>query len=388
MKTYYCDAVVIGGGICGVWVHSLLKQKGYSCLLLEKDKIGGEQSLLSQGILHRGMKYLLGGVFSDISDSLTKATKFWQQALAGVGALDLSDTEILAKQQLLWCQDNLLSNFITTTTKNFFKSQTKTLEQELAWLPNKKTAFWLQETILNGYSLFENFYKQQQQDYYQLTVSSSNCQIVEQQNTICLQFKIPQIKIVTKKIILAAGAGNIDLAQFLGIQQEIQLRPLRMFLVEHSLPLKIYGHCLINSSKPLFTISSHETNSNKMIWYLGGKIAEDGCKLNVVEAIQKAKKIIQQNIKVKLKNDNWKIVDINRAEPQQKKISLPNQVFVKKFQKTILCLPIKLTLTPIVAEKVLEFFKLEKIIPQFDEVKINELKTAELKKPFWETAFS
>ena len=54
------DIVVIGGGIAGVWTHSLLKKTGYSFCLLEKKSIGGEQSLVSQGIIHKGMKYFTG----------------------------------------------------------------------------------------------------------------------------------------------------------------------------------------------------------------------------------------------------------------------------------------------------------------------------------------
>ena len=78
---------------------------------------------------------------------------------------------------------------------------------------------------------------------------------------------------------------------------------------------------------------------------------------------------------------------IDRAEPEQKRGRLPDESFVKNFDKTILCFPVKLALAPQMAWAVREMLKKEKIKPRFKQSKIQELPKAKLKEPFWETLF-
>ena len=163
MKKYF-DIVVIGGGIAGVWTHSLLKKAGYSCCLLEKKTIGGEQSLVSQGIIHKGMKYLLGKFIPDIAGNLLPIAKLWDAALSGKGELDLSDTEIYTEQQLIWQSQSLLSSFfisplLDSAAKKIFQSQVQKLKplEYPFWLEKNKAAFWVKEKVINSHSLFKNF---------------------------------------------------------------------------------------------------------------------------------------------------------------------------------------------------------------------------------------
>src|SRR5690606_19834973 len=51
------DAVVIGGGIAGLWVLDRITAAGYSSLLLERAALGARQTIASQGIIHGGAKY-------------------------------------------------------------------------------------------------------------------------------------------------------------------------------------------------------------------------------------------------------------------------------------------------------------------------------------------
>ena len=55
-KTYSTDILIVGGGIAGLWLNVRLCQQGFSTLLLERDTLGGGQSLKSQGIIHGGAK--------------------------------------------------------------------------------------------------------------------------------------------------------------------------------------------------------------------------------------------------------------------------------------------------------------------------------------------
>ena len=83
-----------------------------------------------------------------------------------------------------------------------------------------------------------------------------------------------------------------------------------------------------------------------MVYYLGGKIAEDGVNKEDNELIAEAKKLLKKNTGLKLKGAEWQSIKIDRAEPEQKRGRLPDESFVKNFDKTILCFPVKLALAP------------------------------------------
>ena len=401
MKKYNFDIVVIGGGIAGVWTHSLLKKAGYSCCLLEKKTIGGEQSLVSQGIIHKGMKYLLGKFIPDIAGNLLPIAKLWDAALSGKGELDLSDTEIYTEQQLIWQSQSLLSSFfisplLDSAAKKIFQSQVQKLKplEYPFWLEKNKAAFWVKEKVINSHSLFKNFYNQQKENYYQ---ASEITEIKSSGDFISL--KVGDVVLRTQKIILAAGMGNIALAKKFQIKQRIQLRPLKMLAVkffpapkelentESQGSAKIYGHCVGAAIKPLFSISTHKRKDNGLVYYLGGKIAEDGVNKEDNGLIAEAKKLLKKNTGLKLKGAEWQSIKIDRAEPEQKRGRLPDESFVKNFDKTILCFPVKLALAPQMAWAVREMLKKEKIKPRFKQSKIQELPKVKLKEPFWETLF-
>ena len=120
---------------------------------------------------------------------------------------------------------------------------------------------------------------------------------------------------------------------------------------------------------------------------MGGKIAEDGVNKEDNELIAEAKKLLKKNTGLKLKGAEWQSIKIDRAEPEQKRGRLPDESFVKNFDKTILCFPVKLALAPQMAWAVREMLKKEKIKPRFKQSKIQELPKAKLKEPFWETLF-
>src|SRR5690606_3639182 len=93
------DIALFGGGIAGLWLARLLTQRGYSCVLLERDTLGGQQTLLSQGILHGGLKYALGGALSQESEAIAGMPDRWRASLAGEGDLDLRGVKVLSDTQ-------------------------------------------------------------------------------------------------------------------------------------------------------------------------------------------------------------------------------------------------------------------------------------------------
>lgn len=382
MKQYYCDVIVFGGGICGVWIDAFLRAKGYSTYLLEQHAIGGEQTILSQGILHKGMKYLLRAEIPKIAKLLIESTKIWEKALAGKYLVDLKKTEIYSHKQLIWNEQSFLSSFFAKGSQKMFHSEIEKIANSdiPTWLTHHpKHIFWLKEQVLNSHSMMKNFYENYKEHYYQYTFHKQNFFVEKKENLVGL--KLPKEKIIlwTKKMILAAGKGNEMLANILQIPYKAQLRPLRMLTVEHSNPLQIYGHCITTSSKPLFTISSHQKKNGKMLWYLGGKIAE-----NKHTTFQEAGKILQKNIHIDLQKANWNSILTDRVEPWQKTGLLPEKPFVKNYGSSVVCSPVKLAFAPLVALEVKKILEQSNILPCFRNEKILELKSAKLAKAFYE----
>ena len=64
------DAAILGGGVAGLWALNLLRARGYSAVLFEAGDLGGAQTIDSQGMIHGGIKYALGGALTSASESV------------------------------------------------------------------------------------------------------------------------------------------------------------------------------------------------------------------------------------------------------------------------------------------------------------------------------
>ena len=118
MSKHTTQIAIIGGGLCGLWLLNILRQKGYDAWLFEKDSLGGVQTLASQGMIHGGLKYALGGFTTPSSESIARMPEVWRSCLAGSGPIDLSGLEVLSDDYYLF-SDNALSSKVTA----FFASK-------------------------------------------------------------------------------------------------------------------------------------------------------------------------------------------------------------------------------------------------------------------------
>ena len=107
----HTDILLFGGGIAGLYLLKLLNNLGYDCILIEKDQLGGGQTLQSQGIIHGGLKYALGGNLNAESDAIKEMPDRWRKLLAGEETVDLSDTKVTAKTQHMWSTGKFASKF-------------------------------------------------------------------------------------------------------------------------------------------------------------------------------------------------------------------------------------------------------------------------------------
>ena len=106
MQTEY-DIVIFGGGIAGLWLLNCLRAAGYSAALLERSALGHGQSIASQGMIHGGMKYALGGALTGASESIADMPAHWQRCLRGEGDVDLRGTRVLSDAYYLWPRNSV-----------------------------------------------------------------------------------------------------------------------------------------------------------------------------------------------------------------------------------------------------------------------------------------
>ena len=111
------NIVIVGGGVAGLWLANLCKNLNYDFILLEKNQLGSGQTIQSQGIIHGGLKYALGGKLSDSSESIRNMPAIWQACLENKGQIPLNQVKVLSNNQFLW------STGVLDNMSNFFASK-------------------------------------------------------------------------------------------------------------------------------------------------------------------------------------------------------------------------------------------------------------------------
>jgi len=160
--------------------------------------------------------------------------------------------------------------------------------------------------------------------------------------------------------VLLAGQGNEALLKIMHDNNEkelspkMQLRPLKMVMLRGNLPEKIYAHCLEANVNPRLTITSHSDSNGETVWYMGGKIAEEGAARSNDEQIKTAKKELHTVMPwLDFSQAQWACVDISRAEPFMDKGKRPDSSFLYQDENIITAWPTKLALAPKLASDVI-----------------------------------
>ncbi|MEQ8955080.1 MAG: FAD-dependent oxidoreductase, partial [Gammaproteobacteria bacterium] len=106
---YSTDIVIFGGGIAGLWLLNRLQREGFSCILLEKQQLGCGQSLASQGIIHGGLKYALGGSLTAATQAIADMPARWRDCFRGTGEIDLSACPVISEHYYMWSDGGVRS---------------------------------------------------------------------------------------------------------------------------------------------------------------------------------------------------------------------------------------------------------------------------------------
>ena len=356
---------IIGGGIAGLWLLNLLSDRGYSVLLVEKEALGEQQTLASQGMIHGGIKYALSGATNAASETIKDMPSRWQDCLNGTGTLDLTDVQLLSNDYFMF-SDARLSSRVTA----FFGS--RAVEGRVAPVDRKDypTVFQnagfkgllyrLQDVVLNTGSLISVLANR-----YQERILQGNPRLVLDQGKLG-HIEIDGVgHIKANQTIMAAGEGNGALLEQLGASITMQTRPLHQVMVTGDLP-DLYAHAvsLRAADKPRVTFTTHPAEDDRVTWYLGGQLAESGVDRSEPDQVAFARKELEALFPwIHFDDCEFSTLRINRAEPSRQDASRPDTPFVESIDNNIVCWPTKLTLVPMMGDLVLPLLE-EPGLPQ------------------------
>ena len=360
------DVLIVGAGVAGLWLNARLRRQGFSTIVVERESLGGGQSVKSQGIIHGGAKYALHGALTGASEAIADMPRRWREALAGDGELDLSGVRLLSEAHYLWSPGTLAGNLTSFFASKAVRGRVDQVKGDQ--LPPalqdprfKGKVYRLAELVVDVPSLIERL--------AELAGDGLLAgQVIEPlfDNDELIGLRVDGLEIHAQRIVFSAGGGNAELLASVGISVPAQqLRPLHMVLVKGPTLKPLYAHCLGGGPKPRITVTTHPAANGEWVWYLGGDIAEaDGVAREPAEQIAVAKKELGNLLPwVDLSQAQWATLRVNRAEPAQSGLVRPDNAFLADQGRLLVGWPTKLALAPDFSDRVLQALEHDGIKP-------------------------
>lgn len=360
-RTLHCDTVVIGGGIAGLWLLERLRSAGHDAILLERDALGGAQTLASQGIIHGGLKYALSGILTPASSAIADMPARWRACLAGRGDIDLRRCRVLSQHYWMWSGGDMRSRFKTFLGSRSLRGRVErmspddypdVLRDPLAC----GGVYRLSDFVIDTPSLLRALAEPNRAHIGQ--AADLALQPDADGSVQALQARGSDGATVTVRAyhyVLAAGQGNESLLQQLGREEPaMQRRPLHMVTVHADRPawLHVIGDDF--GMTPRLTVTSHPLPDGDWLWYLGGELAESGVQRGAEEQIDTARRTLERLFPaVRTRAGTWNTLRVDRAEPARPDRQRPDDAFLQKQGNTVTVWPTKLALAPNLGDAVL-----------------------------------
>jgi glycine/D-amino acid oxidase-like deaminating enzyme len=381
------DIVVVGAGIAGLWTAGVLKRRGYSVAVFERDAIGGVQTFASQGMIHGGQKYTLTGRAEDHALSIAAMPARWQAAFDGCGDLDLAGVDFASDHQVMWPAGGLVAATAVLAAAKLVNAATARLArgdypEALATIPKfKGPVYQLPEKVMNIKSLVAALARPLAGRIFR-----GELKAVLPDGQVAFHADGRDIVLHAQAVIVTAGTGNEDALKALRIERKMtQRRPLRQIMVR-DLPFALYGHGIVGHPKPRVTVTAARRDTGGYVWYLGGALAEAAAALPEEEAIALAlREMADLFPQVDWASKEWATWQGDRAEPHDPEGRLPPGPAVHQRGRVLLAWPAKLTFAPALGDRVLAVLEQHGIRPALDMPEIDWPQAAFGAYP-WETA--
>ena len=357
-QTLHIDIAIIGGGVAGLWALNQLRNRGFSAVLFEQEALGGYQTMASQGMIHGGIKYALGGAWSGGSEAISAMPAAWRACLNGDGPVDLRGSKVLSEDFYLWSDGNLQSRMSSFLASKMLRGRVEKLARKhypapLQHRDFKGQVYRLIDMVMDMPSVVEALVQRQREAIFSIDWQSAALERRDGQALLSL----PDCEILPGRLLLTAGVGNEALLAQLGATEPLmQRRPLQQVIVKHEYPEPFFGHCTGGNPSPRLTISSHHMQTGEPVWYLGGDLATEHAEDDPGKLIEKAKAELDALLPwIDFGETRWQTIALDRAEPRQNALLRPDRAFVGRadtVSNTLVAWPTKLSLSPDLGDEI------------------------------------
>jgi FAD dependent oxidoreductase len=389
------DVVVIGGGIAGLWIRAVLSGRGLGVALVERDALGRGQTLASQGIIHRGVKYAFSESAREASGQLAQVADVWARCLAGDGPLDLRSTRVLSDATHLWTTGGVMSSLTAMAASKALRSGVRELDRAefpsgFVDAPASVRVWRVEEPVVDPGSLAASVRDAGRgaivrgevagiapdDDGVTVRISPRDDATLrggdEVRGTSSRGATASNARTLSMRaaaVVSAAGVGNEEMLRLIGVAPESvsQRRPLRMAMVR-GVPVDLFGHVPQSASdKPRLTITSGRLSASQgrgddaaldgarrdggRLWYLGGNLAERGVELTPERFLGVAREELAACVPwADLSRVRFASLLVDRAEGKTERGGRPDGPVVRWFGRMAAVWPTKLALAPAAAE--------------------------------------
>jgi len=353
--------IILGGGIAGLWLCDALRRRGDAVVLLEPHALGTGQTIGSQGIIHGGTKYALGGRSTDSSAAIRDMPGRWRASLSGNAEPDLGRVAVRAQSCHLWQTSSIRSQLGMIGARVGLQVAPEVLGQSerppvLRECPGIVAR--LDEQVVDVVSLVAELARRNADCLLSIPGGSGPTFVrdasgkvvaVELENVAGGGF----LRLEAGAVVLAAGQGNAELRQQLGLPDgAMQRRPLHMVMVRGDLP-ELHGHC-VDGAATRATITTVTDRAGRTVWQVGGQVAESGVDLEPAALVAFARRELEAILPgLSLRGAEWATWRVDRAEramggrrPADAQLLVEGNV--------ITVWPTKLALAPRLADRLLE----------------------------------
>ena len=373
-SSYSTDIVIFGGGIAGLWLLNRLRDEGYQAILLESEQLGCGQTLASQGIIHGGLKYALNGALSGAANVISDMPARWRACLAGESDMDLRGCRVLSEHYYMWSDSGFRSKLKTFLGSKSLSGRVSAVDEKqypdffkLATVEG--TLYKLPDFVLDTASLLQVLAGKQREHIFRLASESYSFERDEknQVSAIAIADGKKEFSIEAQRFIFSAGKGNKQLINDAGLENaKSQLRPLNMVYVKGKNLPKVFVHCIGDSFSltPKLTITSHEDADGTTVWYLGGELAESGVGKDRESQVKAARSLLQNLFPwMDFEETGFSCFTIDRAEANVNNNYRPEDAFFIEESNVFVAWPTKLTLTPNLADRLIERLAVSNLTP-------------------------
>ncbi|MFQ5413248.1 MAG: FAD-dependent oxidoreductase [Phycisphaerae bacterium] len=353
--------LIFGGGGAGLWLLDELRRRGVAALLAESTALGAGQTIASQGILHGGIKYTLAGMLTESANAIRNMPGLWRDALAGRRKPDLTATPVLAHHTHLWRTTSLKSRAGLVGARVGLRSGATRVARHdrptaLASCPGD--VFRVDEPVIDTAGFLRTLaepnrarllhIREPRDTHFDLAGAGrvNAVRLISHDGGHALEVR-------PNHVVLTSGAGNAALRRHVGLSEHaVQRRPLHMVLVRGDLPM-LYGHC-VDGAATRATVTSARDADGRVVWQVGGHVAETGVRMSEPELIDFAHRELTAILHdVAFRGTQWATYRIDRAEAKTPGGRRPVGATLRVDGNVITAMPTKLVLVPELARLIL-----------------------------------